>query len=442
MQTRRDHLQAYQFGVGRLATALVTGDPGRGTSPTRRGTLGTVFGVILMVLLCAGFGIFGLLKPVQKGPGPLAGSIIVEKETGTRYLMVNGGLRPVLNYTSALLLTQSSAAVRTVSRTDLDKLPHGPMVGIPGAPDSLPAPAAVLSGGWARCLRPGLPTGELLDLAPGRPVAVPADQQVVLAAGDARFVLWRGVKYPVPDPSVLIALGLDVGTPLAAPLGWLGSVPTGTTLSASAVPDNGSPAGDIAGHAVRVGQVLRADASGGRSYVMLRDGIAPVGATEAALLAARKGAAPTLTLAPSTLAGMPLSATGLPAARLPELLGAPRLETTKTALCLRQTPTDAKLTTTVVLESGPAATAGRTVRIAPGHGLLVINQDQLRSGNNNPQKYLVTDQGTVFPFGDANAPSQLRLSGPATPMPAAVLALLPRGPVLDRAAATATLRTS
>jgi len=69
-----------------------------------------------------------------------------------------------------------------------------------------------------------------------------------------------------------------------------------------------------------------------------------------------------------------------------------------------------------------------------------VNQDQAKAGDLTPQTYLITDQGVVFPFGDPSTAALLRLSGPATPMPAAVLALLPRGPVLDRDAAVATVR--
>ncbi|MFD8820103.1 type VII secretion protein EccB, partial [Streptomyces sp. NPDC059627] len=238
MQTRRDHVQAYQFAVGRLATSLVTGDPGRGTSPTRRGSLGAFFGVLLVVLLCAGSGVYGLISPVRKDTWRQPGSIIVEKETGSRYLLVDGTLRPVLNYASALLLTGSAGTVRTVSGDALAAVPHGSPVGIAGAPDSLPAAADVLSGGWTRCLRPGAPGGEVLDLAPPRRLPAPGSAQTVLTGPESKlYVLWHGVKYPVPAAdATLIALGLDSERRIAAPRDWLARVPTGTALAAPAVP--------------------------------------------------------------------------------------------------------------------------------------------------------------------------------------------------------------
>jgi type VII secretion protein EccB len=443
VQTRRDHLQAYQFAVGRLATALVTGDTGRGTGPTRRGTLGTYFGVLLVVLLCAGFGVYGLIKPVQKDTWRKPGSIIVEKETGNRYLMVDGTLRPVLIYASALLLTGSSGTVRTVSRDVLSKVAHGGPVGIPDAPDSLPAAGDVLSGGWARCLRPGA-LGEVLDLAPSHVAKVPAGAQAVLTAnGGARYVLFQDVKYPVPDASALIALGLDGGRLLPAPDSWLARVPTGPPLAAPAIPKAGTPAGKVGGQAVKVGQLFRTPAdAGGHTYVMLDDGIAPVTATQFALLAARPGAAAVRTVDATSIAASPVSKAGLPTRGLPEVLHAPQARTGNAALCLRQTTKGAGLTQQVVLETGAAGTTTRQVLIPPGHGLLVLDQDQIRAGNHNPQSYLVDEQGVLYPLGDTGAAPALRLSGPSTAMPEDVMALLPRGPVLDAQAAAADVPAS
>lgn len=146
MQTRRDHMQAYQFAMGRLATALVTGDPGRGDSPTKRAALGSFFGAGLVVLLSLGFLVYGKLSPVTTAAWREPGSIVVEKETGTRYLFLDGRLRPVRNYASALLLTGKGAAVRTVAAKALSDVPHGAPIGIDGAPDSLPTPATLLAG--------------------------------------------------------------------------------------------------------------------------------------------------------------------------------------------------------------------------------------------------------------------------------------------------------
>lgn len=439
MQTQRDHLHAYQFAMGRLAAALVTGQPGNGGSPHRRGSVGTFFGVVLVLLLCAGFAVWGLIDPVEKDTWRRPGSIIVEKETGNRYLLLDGTLRPVRNYASALLLTGASGTVRPVSRDVLAAVPHGSPIGIDNAPDSLPTPDHVASGGWTRCLRPGLPAGEVLDLTPAGTTPVPAGAAVVVAdrAGH-RFVLWRGVKYPAPADSTLIALGLDAGRPVTAPDDWLAEVPSGAVLRAPAVPHEGDPAGRIGGRPVRVGQVLRTSAPRGTAYVMLKDGIARVTATEAALLTARPGAPAPVTVDAASLAAAP-TAPERPATTLPDLRGVPLLGTDGTLLCLRQTTAGVHTTNSLVQERGGVLTTGRPALVAPAHGVLVVDQEDLRARVASPRTYLIDDQGTLFRLS-GRAAQDLRLSGPTTAMPARVLKLLPDGPVLSPDAATATVK--
>lgn len=439
MQTQRDHLQAYQFAMGRLAAALVTGQPGDGGSPHRRGSVGTFFGFALVLLLCAGFAVWGFIDPVEKDTWRQRGSIIVEKETGTRYLLLDGTLRPVRNYASALLLTGLSGTVRTASKDALEAVPHGSPIGIDKAPDSLPAPGDVASGGWTRCLRPDLPAGEVLDLTPAGTTPVPAGTAAVVADRTGRrFVLWHGVKYPVPTEGTLIALGLDGGRPVTAPDDWLAEVPSGAQLRAPVVPHDGDPAGHVGGEAVRVGQILRTSAGRGPAYVMLKDGITRVTATEAALFAARPGAPASATVDAASLAAAPV-APHWPAAPLPDLRGAPLPGADGGRLCLRQTTAGVHTTNSLVQERGGVLTTKRPVLVAPAHGVLVVDQDELRARVVSPRTYLIDDQGTLFPLS-GRAAQDLRLSGPTTAMPARVLKLLPDGPPLSPDAAAATVK--
>ncbi|MET8767353.1 type VII secretion protein EccB [Streptomyces sp. NPDC004658] len=438
MQTQRDHLQAYQFAMGRLAAALVTGQPGNGGSPYRRGSVGTFFGVVLVLLLCVGFAVWGLIDPVEKNTWRQPGSIIVEEQTGNRYLLLDGTLRPVRNYASALLLTGLPGTVRTASQEDLKAVPHGSPVGIDKAPDSLPTPGNVASGGWTRCLRPDLPTREVLDLTPSGTTPVSAGTAAVVADRSGhRFVLWRGVKYSAPTEGTLIALGLDGGRPVTAPDDWLAEVPSGVPLRAPAVPHDGDPAGRIGDEPVRVGQVLRTSDAQQPAYVMLKDGIARVTATEAALLASRPGAPAPATVDAASLAAAPV-APHRPAATLPDLRGAP-LSGPAGALCLRQTTSGVHTTNSLVREWGSVVTARRPVLVAPAHGVLVVDQDDLSARATSPRTYLIDDQGILFRLS-GRAAQDLRLSGPTTAMPGRVLKLLPNGPLLSPDAAMATVK--
>jgi hypothetical protein len=63
MWTARDQVQAYAFLRRRHVTALVTGNANHPVSPSRRLVLGYVVGTTVMVLVVAGFAVFGVLRP-------------------------------------------------------------------------------------------------------------------------------------------------------------------------------------------------------------------------------------------------------------------------------------------------------------------------------------------------------------------------------------------
>ncbi|TDT97825.1 type VII secretion protein EccB [Streptomyces sp. 846.5] len=443
MQSRRDHLQAYQFATGRLATALVSGDPGRGDSPTRRASLGTFLGAGIVVLLCAGFGVYGLISPAPSDSWRSAGSIVVDQRTGSRYLYLDGELRPVRNYASALLLAGRNATVRSVSEASLGSTPRGSAIGIPDAPDEVPTASALAVGAWTRCLRPDLPGGEVVDFAPaGRTAAFPDDRQTLLAGlGGKRYLLWRGVSYPVPSAATLIALGLDADQAVQAPQSWLQALPAGAPLAAAALPKAGTPAGSVAGKPVRVGQLFTTADSGNRFYVMTSAGIAPVSATEEALLAARPGASAPRLVTAADLAAAPVAAPGsTPGSTLPDVLDAPQLAAGGQAVCLQQQVTGGgkSVGSALVLEHGAAGTGSERVIVPANGGVYAVSQEDVVAQISNPRQYLITDQGTVYPLIGGSA-ALLGLGGTSpVPLPDGLLNLLPRGPVLSQSAAAAT----
>ncbi|WP_405746012.1 type VII secretion protein EccB [Streptomyces sp. NBC_01525] len=444
MQTRRDQLQAYQFAMGRLATALVSGDPGMGESPTRRSALGTLFSAGIAVLLCAGFWVYGLVSPGGNTSWRQAGSIIVEEETGNRYLYLGGELRPVRNYASALLIAGNGATVQSVSRNSLAGVRHGAPVGIAEAPDSVPAASALLSGVWNRCLRPDVSGGQVLDFDPAdRSSAIPDNRRVLLSApGGTPYLLWHGTKYRVPSRAALIALGLDDQQPLAAPKNWLSAVPTGVTLAPADIPGLGKTAGKVAGHAVTVGQLFESIAGGvDHHYVMRSDGVAPISATESALLAAQPGAAVALRMDASDIAVTPVSSDRTMMKRLPDVLNVRTLDAAESVICLRQRTRGESLRNEVVVESGAAASGARHVLIPPGGGVLAVEQAQSSPQSATQRMYLINEQGMAYPLANDQARQALGYGrASALPLPEAVLGLLRRGPVLSTPVAAATVR--
>ncbi|MEU2424748.1 type VII secretion protein EccB [Streptomyces sp. NPDC007851] len=459
MQTRRDHVQAYQFAMGRLASALVSGDPGRGDSPTRRSALGSVFGVGVAVLLCAGFGVYGLISPAARDDWRKDGAIVLEEDTGNRYVYAGGELRPVRNYASALLIAGGRTAPRTVSAKSLAGVPHGTPVGIQGAPDTVPAASALATGAWARCL-PGPGTGADSTGAAGKNqtkptgkepaegdttgkgqalvfggsaaalAALPADRQVLLSGpSNTRYLLLRGVKYPVPGDATLIALGLDDQAVLTATADWLAAVPTGAALAAPLPAGAGKPAGQVAGQAAHVGQVFRTGTDGtsgtAHYYVMRADGVARVNATEYALLAARPGAPAPRQVGQSDIAAAQVSADDATTGRVPDLTGVHPLP--GGTVCLTEAA-DGRTRITV-------GTPGAGGIVLPAGGGVLAVPDGSPAGTRT--EYLITEQGLKYRIADTDAARALGFGDTKRrlALPAGVLALVPDGPALSRAAA-------
>ncbi|MGY1495159.1 type VII secretion protein EccB [Streptomyces sp. QTS52] len=444
MQTKRDHLHAYRFATGRLSAALVGGDPGTGEAPLRRASLGVVFGVVIGVLLCGGAAVFGLISPGGNSAWRKADSIVVEEETGTRYLFLGGRLRPTANYASALLALEGHAKVVSVSRNSLAGVPHGAPVGITGAPDSLPRTDDLLPGRWTWCATRG--TAGALTLGPGAPgTALPADTRVLLAApGGKRYVLWHNTRYPVSDRSVVVALGLDVRPAVSVSTQWLAQLPTGGTLSAAHVAGAGGAAPAVGGQDGRIGDLFHSAAGGvEQTYLLRADGLAPVSVTEAALLAARPGGQAPRELDTAAVSAAPASKDRSLLDRLPDLMASgTAYDPTNRPLCLRQWASGTAVHSTVVTGTAPDATTAAatttTVTMPGGSGMLAAPLPQA-SDNGEGELYLITDQGVRYRVADDKAVSALGYDdAPVRRLPRDVLALLPGGPVLDTLTATGT----
>jgi type VII secretion protein EccB len=170
---RRDQVQAHSFLAGRLVSAVLRVDPDSAERPLRRTTAGLLGGIGIAVLVTGvvvAVSLFGGRAPDWREPGVL----VVEAGTGSRYLLVDGRLRPVLNYASARLLTGGAPKPVEVEPADLDQTPRGTPIGILGAPDALPASSAAQP--WTVCAGPGSTITLTVGAQPG---ALPAaDDQI------------------------------------------------------------------------------------------------------------------------------------------------------------------------------------------------------------------------------------------------------------------------
>ena len=92
MASRRDQVQSYQFFVQRMTSALVAREPDPDAAPFRRLGGAGLGGIMIAVLCLAAVGVYGLVRPGGSTSWKDGASVIVEKETGTRYVYRDGQL--------------------------------------------------------------------------------------------------------------------------------------------------------------------------------------------------------------------------------------------------------------------------------------------------------------------------------------------------------------
>ncbi|GAA4704485.1 type VII secretion protein EccB [Streptomyces youssoufiensis] len=164
MASRRDELNAYTFAKKRVVAAFLQPTPAGTEEGAPRALRAILPGAIVGALILAGFGAWGMFKPkAPKGWDEPKTNVIIGSDSTTRYVVLetNGKaqLHPVLNLSSAkLLLNPDKGKVIKVDEKVLDngKIPHGPTIGIPYAPDRLPdAGDAGKAKRWAVCEQPG-----------------------------------------------------------------------------------------------------------------------------------------------------------------------------------------------------------------------------------------------------------------------------------------------
>ena len=249
MATTKEQAEAYGYEGRRQATTLVTGQDEARTDPRRRINRVTAAGVLVGVLVMAGFGIAGFLG-AGRGPAlPESGAVLVSG-SGDRYVVVDGRLHPALNLASALLV--GGGTITQVRPAGLDALPRGLPVGIPEAPDALPAPDRLSIAPWTVCAVPSgaatLPPEVTVRVGAPEPGARAVDAgQAVLATGPdgTRWLLNQGRRYRLGDDAARL-----VGRPrtaLTLPAEILDLLPEGVPGEAPRIAGPGAPAvGDVA----------------------------------------------------------------------------------------------------------------------------------------------------------------------------------------------------
>ncbi|MEH0981508.1 type VII secretion protein EccB [Micromonospora sp. CPCC 205556] len=458
MPSRQDQLHSYQFTVQRAVAALVMRETDPAQSPFRRLAGAGLASVLVAAIGLGGFALYGLFA----GGGTKwrdTGAVIVEKESGARFVYRDDKLHPVLNYASALLIVGAdSARTVLVSRRSIEGVPRGLPLGIADAPDSLPAPGRLSTAPWTVCSvtateadRPA-PRSALLigrDAGGGRPLG--AEGMLVRSPDGTLHLLWQQRRYLLRDTSrVLAALAAtrERAVPVAPAL--LNTLPAGADLSPPALAGLGEPSAQVSG--ARVGDVhLVRNSGGGRQYaVAARDGLAGITELQAALLMARTGQGEPTPITLGRFAALPKLPDLVPSGPTAPPPSPPRLAAFDGGgLCTRVGDDGAVRDVRVGAAVPDLTAAGRTVASAgrggvladhvvvePGRGVVV--ESVASPGATGGAVSVVTDLGRryVLAGGDVLGMLGYRNVRPMR-LPAALVSLVPAGSALDPAAARA-----
>jgi type VII secretion protein EccB len=463
MQTRKDLLQAHRLMTQRASQALILGEPDHPEQPLRRVSIATFAGVMVAVLIAAGAGILGVIRPGGATGLRQAGMLIVEKETGARYVWCdNGKLCPVANYVSARLLAGADDKTRrTVSRDSLTEFQRGPLIGIPGAPDTLPDPKKLVKTPWNVCVRAATSgfagRTSMVTLLAGRAVGgqpIRDDEAIVVQSDGQAWMLWRNKRLRVPAYAVA---GLTQSAPQVAGK-WLNALAAGPDYTAPPIPGRGRSVPGPRGQA-RVGQIFTVDAaSGGASYVMLSDGLARISELQKQLLRSDPGsrqaygnhAVDAISVDPASVSATRASTTNLWNSGLPQQPPKAVQYTDTSPLCAVYADptgnTDARLTVGGSLPAAPTSQAptGADQFVFPPGGAAVVGLVPGPGKAAAVSTYYLVAEGHRFAFQSTEVAGKLgyQLPGNAAKVPAGVLDLIPMGPVLDANAAGQQVQTN
>ncbi|SEM61089.1 type VII secretion protein EccB [Streptacidiphilus jiangxiensis] len=301
MASRRDELSAYTFARKRTVAAFLRPMGGGSVEDAPRAVRAIMPSLVLGAVAVAGFGAYGMLRPSAPKDWQKANAVIVDKETTTRYVMLGGQLHPVLNMSSARLLLSNGSGVEYIDDSALNSpsVVHGPTVGIPYAPDSLPsATDAGAAKTWAACDRSSADLTVGVDqrlFVLGGSQAGPVSSAHLLPSTAALHVRTPdGATYLVDSSGVYhqllpdkndkdgrllatAAFGVSVGMPQQVGTQWLKAFTEGSPIALphALLPGFGHlyAGSDLAGNQYRIGDLLKVTDNGTTlHYVLLADG--------------------------------------------------------------------------------------------------------------------------------------------------------------------------
>jgi type VII secretion protein EccB len=311
--TTRAQISGYNFLVRRMEHAIVRRDVRMLFDPMRSQSRAYVVGVILSALALAGCGVLALIHPQNKiGDN----KILIGADSGQLYVRLGDTVHPALNLSSARLALGAADKPATIGESQLDKYSMGQLIGIPGAPSSMPHGADGAGKTWTVCDNDQTSANNTISTAVvvGNPqlgdntsVLDPTHVLLVRAKSDSSatgqssvndnpvYLVYDGKRAPVNENSaaVMSGLGLQGVSPRPVSRALLDAIPKVPELDAPNISGMGSaPNFQMQDSSTwpadyKVGSVVFTTTNGVRQYyVVLNDGLQKVSeATSSIILA-------------------------------------------------------------------------------------------------------------------------------------------------------------
>ncbi|MEU2177781.1 type VII secretion protein EccB [Nocardia sp. NPDC019219] len=281
--TTRWQVSGYRFLVRRMEHALVRRDVRMLHDPMRSQSRAYAAGLILACVVLAGCGVLALLRPQGKIGDD--NKILIGKDSGAVYVVLDDVVHPALNLASARLAAGEAAKPATVKESELGKKPRGQLIGIPGAPGSLHFDKEGEGRAWTVCdsLKTDGTDDRSTSVLIGDPElgdkasATGRDKALLVKGKDATYLVWNKTRARVDmnEPAVTGALGIRGMTPRPISEGLLNAIPEVDAIVPPRIDDpGGQPSYSING--LRIGTVVQVAGKSNQNFVILHNGLQPI----------------------------------------------------------------------------------------------------------------------------------------------------------------------
>jgi type VII secretion protein EccB len=453
--TTKVQVSGWRFLLRRVEHAIVRRDTRMFDDPLAFYSRAAGLGIVIAVLVGLGAGLLAYFKPLGRRSGD---NLLVDRTTNQLYVALpgTGELHPVYNLTSARLVLGNSGNPSAVKSQELDRMPKGQRIGIPGAPYATPVSPDPTSS-WALCdtvpnadsVAPAVQASILaMPLVTDASIGPMQPNRALLASYQGReWVITKDGRHVIDltDRAVASAVGIAVtAKPTPISDGVYNALPDGGPWRLPPVPAVGTPNSVGLPQYLVIGSVFQTQTEAGtQKFVVLPDGVARVNATTSAALRASNSFG--LVAPPSIESSLVVKiAERVYPSPLPDepLTVLARQDTSTLCWSWEREPGDQAPKTAVL--SGrhlpiPPAAMGTGIKQITGAATVFTNGGKyVRLASPDPKYgealYYIDPQGVRYGLPDQETAKTLGLLAPKK-APWAIVRLLVDGPVLSKQAA-------